>query len=46
MCIAALLIPLHHRLQTWMTQQLVQKNRRLRLIAAKKTIALLDAEGS
>jgi tetratricopeptide (TPR) repeat protein len=46
MCIAALLIPLHHRLQTWITHQLVQKNRRLRLVAAKKTIASLEQEGS
>jgi tetratricopeptide (TPR) repeat protein len=45
MCIAALLIPLHHRLQTWITHQLVQKNRRLRLVAAKKTIASLEQEG-
>ena len=41
-CIAALLIPLHHRLEKWITQRLVGKNKKIRLAAAKKTIATLE----
>lgn len=41
-CIAALLIPLHHRLEHWITHILVEKNKKLRLAAAKKTIAELE----
>ena len=44
-CIAALLVPLHHRLQKWATHKLVEKNKKLRLAAAKKTIRLLSDEG-
>ena len=40
-CIAALLIPLHHRLEKWITHQLVEKNNKIRLAAAKKTIEQL-----
>lgn len=40
--IAALLIPLHHKLEKWISYQLVQKNKQIRLIAAKKTIAQLE----
>ena len=43
-CIAALLIPLHHRLEKWITQRLVEKNKKIRLAAAKKTIAKLEGE--
>lgn len=42
-CIAGLLIPLHHRLEHWITSKLVEKNNRIRLAAAKKVIA--DLEG-
>ena len=41
-CIAALLIPLHHRLEHWITNRLVEKNKKIRLAAAKKTIATLE----
>jgi tetratricopeptide (TPR) repeat protein len=41
--IAALLIPLHHRLEKWATAKLVEKNKQVRLAAAKKTIRKLDA---
>lgn len=41
-CIAALLVPLHHRLQKWATLKLVEKNKQIRLAAAKKTIESLD----
>lgn len=42
--IAALLIPLHHKLEHWITHKLVEKNNRIRLAAAKKTIAQLEKE--
>lgn len=41
-CIAALLVPLHHRLQKWATHKLVEKNKKIRLAAAKKTIEKLE----
>ena len=41
-CIAALLIPAHHRLAHWITNRLVEKNKKIRLAAAKKTIAKLE----
>ena len=45
-CIAALLVPLHHRMEHWLTHKLVEKNNRIRLAAAKKTIASLEARVS
>ncbi|MEO7393613.1 MAG: tetratricopeptide repeat protein [Chitinophagaceae bacterium] len=41
-CIAALLVPLHHRLEKLATNKLVEKNKRIRLAAAKKTIEVLE----
>lgn len=41
-CLAALLIPLHHRLEKWAVHKLVEKNKKIRLAAAKKTIAKLE----
>jgi len=43
-CIAALLIPTHHRIEEWITHQLVEKNKRIRLAAAKKTIETLEGK--
>lgn len=43
-CIAALLIPLHHKLEHWITHKLVEKNKKIRLAAAKKTIAELEKQ--
>jgi tetratricopeptide (TPR) repeat protein len=43
-CIAALLVPAHHRLEDWITHQLVEKNKRVRLAAAKKTIEQLEGK--
>lgn len=40
--IAALLVPAHHKLEHWITNQLIEKNKRIRLAAAKKTIATLE----
>jgi hypothetical protein len=41
-CIAALLVPLHHKVEKWATAKLVEKNKTIRLANAKKTIELLD----
>lgn len=41
-CLAALLIPLHHKLEHWITHKMVAKNNRIRLAAAKRTIAQLE----
>ena len=41
-CIAATLVPLHPRLQKWATLKLVERNKKIRLAAAKKTIESLD----
>ena len=45
-CIASLLVPAHHRLEKWVTQALVEKNKKIRLAAAKKTIARLEGKGN
>jgi len=42
--IAAVLIPAHHRIEHWVSHQLVEKNKRIRLEAAKKTIAMLEGK--
>lgn len=41
-CIAALLVPLHHKIEHWATTKMVEKNKKIRLSAAKKTIEQLD----
>jgi tetratricopeptide (TPR) repeat protein len=43
-CIAALLVPLHHRVEKLATAKLVEKNKQIRLAAAKKTIQQLETE--
>jgi tetratricopeptide (TPR) repeat protein len=43
-CIAALLIPFHHRLEHWITHRMVEKNNKIRLAAAKKTIERLEGK--
>ncbi len=40
--IAALLIPLHHKIEHWIIVKMVEKNKQFRLTAAKKTIAKLE----
>ncbi len=44
--IAAILVPVHHRLEKWLTQRLVLKNKRIRLAAAKKTIEMLEGNSA
>jgi tetratricopeptide (TPR) repeat protein len=41
-CLAALLIPLHHKLEHWITHKMVEKNNKIRLTAARKTIERLE----
>lgn len=41
-CIAALLVPFHHNIEKWATHKLVEKNKKIRLAAAKKTIEQLE----
>lgn len=43
-CIAGLLIPIHHRLDVLLTHKLVEKNKKIRLAAAKKIIATVESE--
>lgn len=40
--LAALLVPTHHKLEKWLLHRVVEKNRRIRLLAAKKTIRELE----
>jgi tetratricopeptide (TPR) repeat protein len=40
--IASLLIPFHHRLEKWTIAKLIEKNRKVRLAAAKHTIEQLE----
>ena len=41
-CLAAILVPLHHRVEKWATKKLVEKNKQVRLANAKKTIEKLE----
>ncbi|HMK04429.1 MAG TPA: hypothetical protein VK489_09565 [Ferruginibacter sp.] len=44
--IASLLIPLHHRIEKWIREKMTEKNKRIRLAAAKKTIGQLEKDKS
>ena len=41
-CIAAVLIPLHHRIEKWATSRLIENNKANRLAKARKTIETLE----
>jgi tetratricopeptide (TPR) repeat protein len=43
-CIAALLVPFHHRLEHYTKEKLIAKNKKIRLANAKKTIEQLEGE--
>lgn len=45
-CIASLLVPMHHRLEKWSTARLVEKNKAIRLANAKKTIEKLEGKAT
>lgn len=40
--LASLLIPLHHRMEKWIKEKMTEKNKRIRLENAKKTIEKLE----
>jgi hypothetical protein len=42
--IAAVIVPLHHRLEHWVKYKLVEKNKTIRLEAAKRTINRLQGQ--
>lgn len=42
-CIGALLVPIHHGLEKWAIKKLVEKNKQIRLAAAKRTIEKLES---
>ncbi len=42
MLVAAIIIPFHHKLEKYIKSKVIEKNKRLRLIAAKKTIARME----
>ena len=44
--IASMLVPVHHWMENWITHQLVEKNKRIRLAAAKKTIQQLEGDSN
>lgn len=41
-CVAALLVPVHHKLEKWATRKLIEKNKQIRLATAKKVIERLE----
>jgi hypothetical protein len=41
-CIAAILVPIHHKIEKWAVSKLVEKNKAIRLAKAKKTIEELE----
>ncbi|MBK7561520.1 MAG: hypothetical protein IPI68_08345 [Chitinophagaceae bacterium] len=43
-CIASLLIPLHHTMEKWVTHKMVEKNKKIRLAAAKRIIEKLETK--
>jgi NADH:ubiquinone oxidoreductase subunit 6 (subunit J) len=43
-CIAALLVPLHHKLEKFANATLVDKTKKIRFAAAKKTIEKLEKD--
>jgi tetratricopeptide (TPR) repeat protein len=45
-CIAALIIPIHHRLEKLVTHKLIEKNKEIKLVAAKKIVEALDKGNS
>lgn len=42
--IGAMLIPLRHRIEKWVIEKMIEKNKRVRLAAAKKTIASIEGD--
>lgn len=43
-CIAAVLVPMHHKIEKWATGALIEKNKKIRLANAKRTIQELEEQ--
>jgi hypothetical protein len=43
-CMAAVLVPLHHKIENWANATLVEKNKKIRLKAAKRTIEQIEGK--
>ncbi|HQV00212.1 MAG TPA: hypothetical protein PLO59_03575 [Bacteroidia bacterium] len=43
-CIAFLLVPMHHKIEKWATDKLIEKNKQIRLAQARKTIVDIETE--
>lgn len=41
-CIASLLVPMHHKIEHWATNTLIEKNKKIRLANARKTLEELE----
>lgn len=44
--LASFLIPLHHRIEKWIKEKMTEKNKKIRLDNAKKTIEALEVENN
>jgi tetratricopeptide (TPR) repeat protein len=44
--IGAMLIPLHHRVEKWVVEKMIERNKRIRLTTAKKIIASIEGDSS
>ncbi|HEY9343022.1 MAG TPA: hypothetical protein VIQ23_15685, partial [Hanamia sp.] len=42
--VAAVLVPVHHNAEEWVTHKMIGKNKRLRLAAAKRIVRRLEEE--
>jgi len=42
--IAALLVPLHHKIEKYVTKKMVKKNKQIKIAAARRTLERLEAE--
>ncbi|MBK7569284.1 MAG: hypothetical protein IPI31_15805 [Bacteroidetes bacterium] len=42
--LASLLIPMHHRMEKWIKEKMTEKNKKIRLENAKKTIEKLESQ--
>ena len=43
-CIAAVLVPLHHKIEKWTSHKLIEKNKEIRLANARETIEKLEGQ--
>jgi tetratricopeptide (TPR) repeat protein len=43
-CLAAVMVPMHHKIEHWATHTLIEKNKKIRLANAKRTIEELEEQ--